>query len=250
MQVIKKKTTKLTFGSFLLLILVTLGIYVGNETNLTDIHFSELFDSLVTQEGSQAPDYSALADVPDYGGGEQEITINDNLPDFTADELSLAKGSWEEYSPLDSMGRVGVANAMLGKELLPTEKRESLTVNPTGWNQLEIGNNQWLYNRSHLIGFQLTGQNNNETNLMTGTRSLNSPYMLLHENDIIYYIKETGNHVRYQVTPYFKGTELTARGVQLQAKSIEDVEISFNVFIYNIQEGYTIDYQTGQATAE
>ncbi|EYT94369.1 DNA-entry nuclease [Enterococcus mundtii CRL35] len=145
------------------------------------------------------------------------------------------------------MNRVGQANAMLGKKMFPKEKRESLYIDPTGWKQKKLSDGQWLYNRSHLIGFQLTGQNNNIKNLMTGTRSLNTPHMLAHENDIAAYIKETNHHVRYRVTPHFEGEELVARGVQLEAQSIEDNQISFNVFIYNVQDGYTINYHTGQA---
>ncbi|MDH6364715.1 DNA-entry nuclease [Enterococcus sp. PF1-24] len=250
MKIAKKKTTrkqssKLTFSSLLILIAVSLGVYLTNG-EFGNGNSPQFFDWLLEKFEPQ-PSYEQLADVGDYVAGPQEIEINNNHPVFTAEELSLAEGSWESYSPLDRSGRVGVANAMLGTELLPTEKREPLTIDPTGWNQLQLGENQWLYNRSHLIGFQLTGENNNEENLMTGTRSLNTPYMLAYENDLIYYIKETGHHVRYRVTPYFKERELVARGVQLEAESIEDDVISFNVFIYNIQEGIEINYQTGVA---
>lgn len=228
------------------MIAVTAGVYFTDDQGLSNFGLTDFIQN-ITGEETNKPDYSALAEVKDYAGGEQEITINDNKPNFSDKDLSLDKGTWQEYSALDKLGRVGAANAMLGQDLFPTEDREPLSIDPTGWNQLEIGDNQWLYNRSHLIGFQLTGQNNNEKNLMTGTRSLNSPYMLAHENDITYYIKQTNHHVRYRVTPYFKGDELAARGVELEAQSIEDDKLSFNVFIYNIQEGYTIDYQTGKA---
>lgn len=188
-----------------------------------------------------------MANVPEYDGMHQEIEINQNKPTFTKEELSLEKGTWESYSDIDRLNRVGQANAMLGKKMFPKEKRESLYIDPTGWKQKKLSDGQWLYNRSHLIGFQLTGQNNNIKNLMTGTRSLNTPHMLAHENDIAAYIKETNHHVRYRVTPHFEGEELVARGVQLEAQSIEDNQISFNVFIYNVQDGYTINYHTGQA---
>lgn len=211
--------------------------------------FDNFLDSITNETRPVSVDYEHLSEIAEYQGGEQEIILNDNQPDFTAADLDLSDGAWESYSLLDYLGRVGPANAMLGEDLFPTEPRESLTINPTGWNQLEIGNNQWLYNRSHLIGFQLTGENNNEKNLMTGTRSLNSPHMLAHENDLAYYIEETGHHVRYRVTPYFEDTELVARGVQLEAESVEDDNLVFNVFIYNIQDGYSIDYQTGVAKA-
>lgn len=243
---IAKKTAKFTFTGFLALVVITFGIYLGDGSSSSDSFFSEII-SQITDKQSKTQDYPALRDVKDYDGGEQEITLNHNQPDFSKKDLSLENGSWEKYSDLDSLGRAGAANAMLGKDLFPTEEREALTIDPSGWNQLEIGDNQWLYNRSHLIGFQLSGENNNEKNLMTGTRSLNSPYMLLHENDIAEYIKETNHHVRYRVTPYFKNTELAARGVQLEAQSVEDSKLHFNVFIYNIQEGYTIDYQSGKA---
>lgn len=226
-----------------------MGIYLGDGQSLADLNFSEIVSTITGGDAKNA-DYSVLADIKDYAGGEQEITLNKNQPNFSEEDLSLENGSWEKYADLDSLGRAGAANAMLGKDLFPTKEREPLTIDPSGWNQLEIEKNQWLYNRSHLIGFQLSGENNNEKNLMTGTRSLNSPYMLLHENDISYYIKETNHHVRYRVTPYFKGKELVARGVQLEAQSVEDDELHFNVFIYNIQEGCRINYRTGKATEE
>ncbi|KAF1295855.1 DNA-entry nuclease [Enterococcus sp. JM4C] len=238
----KKKSPKRIFAGLLVLVLGTLGIYTTQDNADILAQLSHLFD--------QTPSASQLADIPDYDGEHQDIEINQNKPTFTKEELALTKGTWEEYSDLDPLNRVGVANAMLGKDLFPTEKREPLYVNPTGWNQKKLAGNQWLYNRSHLIGYQLTGQNNNLKNLMTGTRSLNSPHMLVYENDITNYIKTTNHHVRYRVTPYFKDDELLARGVQLEAQSIEDNDIQFNVFIYNVQEGMSINYQTGQAKKE
>lgn len=201
---------------------------------------TEMFDS--------TPQVSKVADIPEYDGEHQEIVINHNEPNFSERDLSLAKGSWQSYSNIDRLNRVGTANAMLGKELFPKEKREALYIDPTGWKQKKLSDGQWLYNRSHLIGYQLTGQNNNIKNLMTGTRSLNAPYMLTHENDLANYIKKTNHHVRYRVSPYFKGNELVARGVQLEAESVEDKQIKLNVFIYNVQDGYKINYETGQAT--
>ena len=234
-----KKTTKTLMGVVIAILAGAFGI--STTQNDSDIfqQITAIFDS--------APQAAKLADVPEYDGKHQEIEINNNQPDFSQSDLSLANGVWEKYSEVDRLNRVGSANAMLGKELFPTEKREPLYVNPTGWKQKKLTDGQWLYNRSHLIGFQLTGQNNNIKNLMTGTRSLNTPYMLAHENDIAAYIKETNHHVRYRVTPYFEDSELVARGVQLEAQSIEDSKLKFNVFIYNVQDGYTINYQTGQA---
>ena len=183
----------------------------------------------------------------EYDGGNQVVEINDNLPSFTESELSLEAGSWQTFSEIDRLNRVGTANAMLGTDLFPTEERQSLYIDPTGWKQKKLDNGQWLYNRSHLIGFQLTGENNNIRNLMTGTRSLNSPGMLRFENDLAYYLKETDHHVRYRVDPVFRDEELVARGVHLMAESIEDNDLSFNVYIFNIQDGYEINYQDGSS---
>lgn len=185
----------------------------------------------------------------DFDGNNQVIEINSNRPTFSAEELTAEKGCWQTFSDLDSYNRVGEANAVLGKEFMPTEEREPLYVNPSGWKQKKLSNNQWLYNRSHLIGFQLTGENNNLKNLMTGTRSFNTPYMLKYENDIAYYLKETTNHVRYRVRPVFRDDELVARGIQLEAQSIEENSLAFNVYIFNVQEGYSIDYVTGKASS-
>ncbi|MBO0460473.1 DNA/RNA non-specific endonuclease [Enterococcus sp. DIV1298c] len=234
-----KKTTKAIVGVAVALLAGALGISTTQKDSDLIQQITGLFDS--------KPQVLQVANVPEYDGTHQEIEINHNKPTFTEEELSLEKGTWESYSDIDRLNRVGQANAMLGKKMFPKEKRESLYIDPTGWKQKKLSDGQWLYNRSHLIGFQLTGQNNNIKNLMTGTRSLNTPYMLAHENDIAAYIKETNHHVRYRVTPHFEDDELVARGVQLEAQSIEDNQISFNVFIYNVQDGYTINYQTGQA---
>lgn len=234
-----KKTTKTIVGVAVALLAGALGISTTQKDSDFVQQLTGLFDS--------KPQVSQVANVPEYDGTHQEIEINQNKPTFTKEELSLDKGTWESYSDIDRLNRVGQANAMLGKEMFPKEKREALYIDPTGWKQKKLSDGQWLYNRSHLIGFQLTGQNNNIKNLMTGTRSLNTPHMLAHENDIAAYIKETNHHVRYRVTPHFEGEELVARGIQLEAQSIEDNQISFNVFIYNVQDGYTINYQTGQA---
>lgn len=177
--------------------------------------------------------------------GEQEITVNDNNPGFTAADLSTANGAWERYADLDSLNRAVSGNALLNQSLMPTEKREPLTWDPTGWRNRRIGSG-WLYNRSHLIGFQLSGENNNPKNLMTGTRSLNSPLMLAHENDLAYYLKQSPKHfVRYEVRPVYRGNELVARGVQLRAQSVGDNQIHFNVYIFNVEDGVTINYADG-----
>ncbi|HGD2254401.1 TPA: DNA/RNA non-specific endonuclease [Streptococcus agalactiae] len=189
-----------------------------------------------------------------FDGQHQVIVINEKAQ-FTIDELSLKNGSWEKYSNLDLLNRVGVAEAMLGKDLMPTSEREDISsVEPTGWKNKKInfnGKQDYLYNRSHLIGFQLTGENANVKNLFTGTRALNANFkdekssMVYYENLVANYIKETGHHVRYRVTPIFKNVELVARGVRLEAQSIEDDTVSFDVYIFNVQPEYEINYLTG-----
>jgi DNA-entry nuclease len=191
-------------------------------------------------------DANTLANL-DYTG-QQEITVNNNDPAFSKNDLSTAKGAWAAYSDLDSLNRVTDANALLNRSLMPSAKREPLTWNPTGWHNKKTAHG-WLYNRSHLIGYQLTGENNNPKNLMTGTQTLNSPLMLAHEMDIAYYLKQSNNHyVRYEVKPIFRGNELVARGVQMRAQSIGDNTIHFNVYIFNVEPGYTINYADGTST--
>ncbi|HBG9712589.1 DNA/RNA non-specific endonuclease [Enterococcus hirae] len=180
----------------------------------------------------------------------QDEIIRQNRPDFSSEDLSLKNGTWQNFSNLDSLNRVGEANAMLNRSMMPTNEREPLYINPSGWKQKRMANGEWLYNRCHLIGFQLTGENNNPRNLMTGTRSFNTPGMVEYENQIAKYLRKTGNHVRYRVTPDFRGNELVARGIQLEAQSIEDNQLSFNVYIKNQQEGYKIDYLTGKSISK
>lgn len=191
-------------------------------------------------------DANTLANL-DYTG-QQEITVNNNDPAFSKNDLSTAKGAWAAYSDLDSLNRVTDANALLNRSFMPSAKREPLTWNPTGWHNKKTAHG-WLYNRSHLIGYQLTGENNNPKNLMTGTQTLNSPLMLAHEMDIAYYLKQSNDHyVRYEVKPIFRGNELVARGVQMRAQSIGDNTIHFNVYIFNVEPGYTINYADGTST--
>lgn len=192
---------------------------------------------------------SKISEVPDFDGKHQTIQLNHNRPNFSKNDLSLEDGTWTRFSDLDQLNRVGSANAMLGKELMPHQERERLYVKPTGWHQ-KFYNDKPLYNRAHLIAFQFSGENNNLKNLMTGTASLNDPGMNEHEIAIGNYIRKTNHHVRYRVTPYFKGEELIARGVQMEAQSIEDDQISFNLFVYNVQDGVKIDYQNGYSQKE
>ena len=193
-----------------------------------------------------------LADIPAYSG-EPYVAINDNVPLFTDSELTTA--SFEDYSPLDSLGRCGVAYSCVGLETMPTEERGSIgQVKPSGWHTVKYDfvDGKYLYNRCHLIGYQLSAENANVQNLITGTRSLNIDGMLPFENMIADYIKETSNHVLYRVTPMFEGDDLVARGVLMEAKSVEDNGdgILFCVFAYNVQPGVTIDYATGDNYAD
>lgn len=190
-----------------------------------------------------------LSDIPDYSGTPY-VALNNNVPDFTADELVTE--SFESYSALDNLGRCGVAYACIGTDIMPTEERDDISdVYPSGWEQAQydIVDGGYLYNRCHLIGFQLTGENANEDNLITGTKYLNNEGMLPFENMVADYIKETGNHVLYRVTPVFEGNNLVASGVHIEAQSVEDNGdgILFNVYCYNVQPGITIDYATGSS---
>lgn len=188
-------------------------------------------------------------DIPDYTGN-MSIVINNNEPIF--DEKLKNTSSFESYSRLDSLNRCGVAIANIGIDLMPTEKRESIgMIKPSGWHTIkyDIINDKYLYNRCHLIGYQLTGENANEKNLITCTRQMNTIGMLEYENMVANYIKDTKNHVLYRATPIFEDNNLIAKGIVLEALSIEDngKGIKFNVFIYNVQDGIEIDYLTGES---
>lgn len=186
-------------------------------------------------------------DIPSYTGSPY-TQINDNVPDFPLDDYTTE--AFETYSDLDELGRCGVAYTNVCQELMPTQKRGKIgQVKPSGWQTAKYDSvdGKYLYNRCHLIGYQLTGENANEKNLITGTRYLNVDGMLPFENMVADYVKETGNHVLYRVTPIFTGDNLVADGVQMEAESVEDNGdgILFNVFCYNVQPGIGIDYATG-----
>lgn len=198
---------------------------------------------------SDTAEVVALSDIPEFSG-EPYVVINDNEPSFPAEDFTSE--GFEEYSPLDDLGRCGVAYANVGLETMPTEERGSISnVKPTGWQsvQYDFVDGKSLYNRCHLIGFQLTGENANRQNLITGTRYMNVDGMLPFENLVADYVKETENHVLYRVTPIFEGDNLVASGVQMEAQSVEDKGegVCFNVYVYNNQPGVTIDYATGDS---
>lgn len=190
--------------------------------------------------------------IPTYKKGKTYYTLNKNKPYFFSSEKKNIK-AFEYYSSLDSLDRCGIAYANICKKLFPTSERGEIgSVKPSGWHTVKYSfiDGKYLYNRCHLIAFMLAGENANEKNLITGTRNMNTPVMLKFENMIHDYVKETGNHVLYRVTPVFKGSELVARGVELEAWSVEDKGegICFNVYLYNVQPGVTINYKTGDSS--
>lgn len=227
-------------------VLTALGLYLNG--NLT-------LENLLEQLGLKSPTQSAtitLLHVPEYSG-EPYVVLQDNWPDFDAGDLTTE--AFETYSELDKLGRCGVAYANICLEIMPTEPRGEIgQVKPTGWHTVtyDCVEGKYLYNRCHLIGYQLAGENANRQNLITGTRYLNVTGMLPFENMVDDYVEETENHVLYRVTPVFEGDNLVSSGVQMEAFSVEDEGegVCFNVFVYNVQPGVSIDYATGESWEE
>lgn len=206
--------------------------------------------SNVTTPAKESNSSFSVSEVPAYSGSPY-VVINNNIPYFT--ESDYTTNSYEYYSDLDSLGRCGVCVASIGKDLMPTEERGSIgSVKPTGWHTVKYDNvdGKYLYNRCHLIGYQLSGENANTKNLITGTRYLNIQGMLPFENMVADYVKETGNHILYRSTPIFESNNLLASGVLLEAYSVEDKGegICFNVYCYNVQPDISIDYATGDSS--
>lgn len=208
-----------------------------------------LNDIVGSTDASPATTVSSREDIPQYSN-KSYVIINDNEPYFSEEDINT--NTFEKYGELDNLGRCTLAYANIDKSMMPTEKRGSIgSIKPTGWHTIkyDIVDGKYLYNRCHLIGYQLTGENANEKNLITCTRSMNTIGMLEFENKVAKYIKETNNHVLYRVTPIFEGDDLLATGVEMEALSIEDngEGIKFNVFVYNIEDGIIIDYKTGDS---
>ena len=201
------------------------------------------------EDPDKSPEHFDLSQVPEYSGSPV-AAVNGNVPALTAAD---ADGLTEYYSPLDSLGRCGVVMALVGPETMPTEERGSIgMVKPSGWHTVrydDLVDGRYLYNRCHLIAYQLTGENANTRNLVTGTRYMNMEGMLSYENDVADYVERTGNHVIFRAEPVFEGDELVCRGVHLEALSYEDggAGLSYNVFCYNVQPGVGIDYATGES---
>lgn len=239
----KQKLTKI-IGSLIIIMLVLL---IGTITGETNEIINDIKTSLI---GTTIEEKSYnIRETPEYNN-KPYVIINDNNPDFKEEDFTTK--SFEKYSNLDSLNRCGTAYANIGKDIMPTEERGRIgMIKPSGWHTVkyDIVNGKYLYNRCHLIGYQLTGENANEKNLITCTRSMNTVGMLEFENIVADYIKETNNHVLYRVTPIFEKDNLLASGVQMEAESVEDrgKGIKFNVYVYNVQDGITIDYKTGES---
>lgn len=233
----KKKNKK---GIIPLLLIIILLVY-----NTYYVEINSFFASFASTNENYT-----LESIPEYNGSIY-IELNNNEPEFTESDLSTE--SFETYSTKDYLGRCGVAYANIGIDLMPTEERKSIgSIKPSGWHTIkyDIVDGKYLYNRCHLIGYQLSGENTNSENLITCTRQMNVKGMLPFENKVSEYVKSTNNHVLYRVTPVFEGSNLLAKGVQIEALSVEDngKGIKFNVFIYNVQDGISIDYTTGDSS--
>lgn len=259
-----KYFSQLIFYMLLLIFVAGIIFSFGNENNaptgITQEYFETALDILESTENfttiattaptaASEPIFSSL-DILPYEGAAY-IEINQNQPFFTTAELITTP--FEKYSDLDSLGRCGMAYANICKELMPTEKRESIgQIKPSGWHTVKYPDlipDLYLYNRCHLIAHQLAGENANPLNLITGTRYMNAEIMTIFEHQVADYVTATNNHCLYRVTPVFEGNNLVATGVLIEAKSVEDngSGICFNVFLYNIQPGITIDYATGDS---
>lgn len=234
-----RKRNHYPVAAFLLLLALLFGGCSYNQPGL---------DTQAIQENTQKS--YELTDIPAYAGNSFVI-LDDNRPAFSKKDRERTD-AFETYSDLDELGRCGVAYANICKELMPTEERGAIgMVKPTGWHTVKYDNveGKYLYNRCHLIGYQLAGENANEKNLITGTRYLNVTGMLKFEDQVADYVNETNHHVLYRVTPVFEGDNLVASGVEMEAYSVEDKGegVSFHVFLYNVQPGITIDYATGES---
>lgn len=234
-----------------LLLLVLVAVVAVTALSL-HLNGSLTLDNLLVELGLKPPAAVLLENIPEYSG-EPYVVLQDNQPNFGLEDLTTEP--FETYSELDYLGRCGVAYANVCLDIMPTESREEIgQVKPTGWQTVKYDcvDGKYLYNRCHLIGYQLAGENANRQNLITGTRYLNVTGMLPFENMVDDYVEETENHVLYRVTPVFDGSNLVASGVQMEAFSVEDEGegICFNVFVYNVQPGIRIDYATGESWEE
>ena len=250
----RSKTCRKGILLLLLLIIAAIGGLFGiNSPNTSDTHQSAQPQIVTPVTAPSVPSFDAagIPSAADYDGKHAYVTVNNNRPFFTETERTN-KFAFENYSPLDDLGRCGVAYANICIELMPTEPRGEIGhIKPTGWHlqKYDVIKDKYLYNRCHLIGFQLAGENANPLNLITGTRYLNIEGMLDAENRIADYVKETHHHVLYRVTPVFHGDNLLAEGVLMEAWSVEDKGsgVCFNIFAFNVQPGVEINYTDGSS---
>lgn len=240
----KHTNLKLLLGSLLLSLSLLFGGCSADESTNKNIRISnETSDKLAD---TPSPSYD-LKSIPEYSG-EPYVTIHDNVPFFLEEELTT--DAFETYSELDDLGRCGTAYANICEDIMPTEKRGKIgMIKPSGWHTVKYTgiDGNYLYNRCHLIGYQLSAENANEKNLITGTRYLNVTGMLPFENMVADYVEETGNHVLYRVTPIYNQENLVADGVLMEAQSVENDDLAFCVYCYNVQPGIEIDYHTGDS---
>ena len=233
----KKNIKKMSIPVVLLALISTITYYKDDINN----YFNSNNEVIESYDISKIPEYD----------GKNYVVINDNIPEFSEEDYNTKE--LEKYSDLDSLGRAGVAFAKVGIDTMPSEKRGSIgMIKPSGWHTVkyDIVDGKYLYNRCHLIGYQLTGENANVKNLITCTRQMNTVGMLEFENKVAEYVKKTKNHVLYRVRPIYIDTNLLASGVTIEAKSIEDEGkgISFNVYVYNVQDGIKINYNNGDSS--
>ena len=238
---IRQRYIKLIFA-------VVIAIIIAVASGL-GVDFNKIFGDITNENKISYTTSYDLTSIPQYKS-EPYVVLEDNRPNFSEEDYS--KEQLEEYSELDYLERCGPAFAKVGIETMPIEERGEIgQVKPSGWQTVkyDIVDGKYLYNRCHLIGFQLTGENANKGNLITGTRYMNVEGMLPFENMVADYVQETQNHVLYKVTPVFEGENLVASGVQIEAKSIEDYGegICFNVYVYNVQPGIIINYNNGDS---
>lgn len=232
-------------------ILLSLSFVLGACSQSAGSQQTEVNTELSGEKDTGSPEQSSfdLSQVPAYSG-EPYVVVNNNIPFFKDSDLTTE--AFEKYSDLDSLGRCGAAYANVCQEIMPTEKRGAIgMVKPTGWQTVKYDwvDGKYLYNRCHLIGYQLSGENANEKNLITGTRYLNVDGMLPFENLVADYVHETDHHVLYRVTPVFENSNLVASGVLMEAQSVEEDDVLFCVYCYNVQPKVTIDYATGESHA-
>ncbi len=246
----KKRRNKKSILYVVIILLISIISYIYTETENKENYFNNTNSTQV-----ETINLDNLKNIPEYKESPY-VTINNNIPNF--DEKDCTTKSFEKYSDLDNLGRCGVAYTNLSRETMPPEGDERGDINsvtPTGWKQKKY-DGKYLYNRCHLIGYQLSGEDANKLNLITGTRYFNVSGMLPFENEVAEYLKNQNKnenrHVLYRVTPVFEGNNLVASGVQIEAYSVEDKGkgVCFNVYIYNVQPGVKINYATGQSSLE